>query len=94
MAAGEGGEGGVEDEDAVAGHEQHAGQQHLLGHGLGGVLEGGGFLEAERLGFGVERVADAGPVTGLGHGPGQIGELGQVEAERRGASSPSQGALR
>jgi len=26
-----GGEGGVEDEDAVAGHEQHAGQQHLGG---------------------------------------------------------------
>ena len=49
VAAGEGGEGGVEDEDAVAGHEQHAGQQHLLGDGLGRVLQGGGFLEAKRL---------------------------------------------
>ena len=63
---------------------KHAGKQHLLGDGLGGVLEGGGLLQAQRLGFGVERVTDAGPVAGPRHGPGQIGELGQVEAQRRG----------
>ncbi len=61
---------------------KHAGKQHLLGDGLGGVLECGGFLQAQRLGLGLQRVTDAGPVAGLGHGPGQIGEVGEVETQR------------
>ena len=46
MGAGEGGEGGVEDQDSVAGHEEHAGEEHFLGRGRGGVLERGRLLEA------------------------------------------------
>ncbi len=81
VATGERGQGGIEDEEAVAGHEQHAREQHLLGDGLGRVLQGGGLLQPERVGLGLQGVSDAGPVTGLGHGPGQIGEVGDVEAE-------------
>ena len=61
VAAGEGGQGGIEDQDAVAGHEQDSRQQHLLGDRLGGVLEGGGLFEAQRCGLGVEGVAEARP---------------------------------